>query len=200
MRDRIRNAAGPNDLIEGWGVKGGNDLAHPLADRLASVLPEVYDLLVKPTTRVLALVRDPMARCISAYHEHLRQFSDLPQACSTLSAYLDQIEAAAYREEQGHLFIHGTPQTEFLMDGDRMLATHVFSLHDPLWFHKAAVTMNLDLGNQPEANVPRRVLPFVARIDVERILGIYQRDYELLDRLHSGCDQPEMHSNKIERQ
>lgn len=184
VRDLLREAMGDPGVIEGWDKKDDEDLAHPLADRIKVLFPRVYEMLGDPGTKVVALVRDPIGRVLSAYQEHHRQFAEHPGVCRTLGEYLDRIEANQYRSNGGYLFIHGAPQSEFLLDGDRMLATHVVSLHDPLWFHKLAVAVGLPLHPLPPMAV-ETVRPWVGRSEIQRILEIYQRDFELLESLEA---------------
>lgn len=177
-------------LIEGWGIEDGVDLAHLLPPCLGKRYPMVYDLLGEEGTRSIAVIRDPLSRVLSAYREHCFQYSDHPSGCATLSDYLDRIEEGCYRSggDDAHVFIHGAPQHEFLVDRKRLLVRHLLRLDDPLLFPKLCLAVGVILPKLDLANASGAVPGYVNRSDVRRILEIYGKDYEVMESVSVGTE------------
>ena len=177
--------AGDRTLVSGWGIENGVDLAHPLAAHIKALFPAVREMMAKEETRTIAIVRDPLTRCLAAFREHRNQFADHPVACETLEGYLDGIEAERYREEgsDGYLYIHGAPQHEFLWDQGRLLAGKVLQLEDPLFHPKLCLAMGEPLPPLPPRALPTGPTLYLKSTEVRRILKLYEQDYEFIDSL-----------------
>ncbi|RYD78201.1 MAG: hypothetical protein EOP84_14570 [Verrucomicrobiaceae bacterium] len=171
-------------VVEGWGIEDGVDLAHPLPAFLRKRFPSVYELLADGGTNGIAVLRDPLDRCLAAFREHRLQYGDHPDACGTLSGYLDHIEAGSYREENGtgYIFIHGAPQREFLFEGDELLYKDLLRLDDEVFYHKLCLLVGADLAPLARKNVGTG-RSYVPAAEVRRILKLYEQDYELMDSL-----------------
>ncbi len=190
IRHAIQEAfSGDSSLVEGWGVDGGHDLAHPLPAVMRKRFPAVYEMLGEETTRSVAVLRDPLPRCIAAFREHRHQFGEHPDGCDTLAEYLDHIEEGHYRAhcDRSCVFIHGAPQWEHLFDEGRLLVRHLLRLDDRLFFPKLCMAMGVTLPHLELTNASCEVPGYVNREDVRRILRIYEKDYELMDSLPTGA-------------
>jgi hypothetical protein len=180
IKDAFENDGG---LIEGWGIDGGVDLAHPFPDIMKREFPQVRGILDLPETRSFAILRDPVSRCIAAFNEHRFQYANHPDACKSLDCYLDAIEAKSYLVGGGsaHIFIHGAPQAAFLFEGSRCVVKTLFRMDDPL----ALVRVNLLAGRPLTITTRNRVRSstgnYLNREQLRRIIRLFEEDYELID-------------------
>ena len=89
--------------------------------------------------------------------------------------------------DDSHVFIHGTPQHEFLFDGERLLVRHLMRLDDPQFFPKLCLAVGVILLKLELANASTGVSSYINRSDARRILKIYGNDYDLMDSV-SVCN------------
>lgn len=170
-------------LVEGWGIENGIDLAHPMPAVLKARFPLVYRMLGEEDTRSVAVLRDPLLRCLAAFQEHRTQYWEHPAACGSLADYLDCIEEGVYRKQggDGHVFIHGAPQHEFLFDESRLLVRNLLRLDDELFFPKLCMLAGFSLPPLQHESSSRIKGTYVSRAEVNRILRIYGKDYDLIE-------------------
>ena len=182
----LKSAHQTNDqVVEGWGIEKGFDLAHPTPQILNQYYPQDYSLLQHPGTTSFAILRDPLARCLSAFAEHRKQYGTHPLASRTLSEYLDRIESRAYLADDGnsYLFIHGAPQVEFIYEDGKLLPKHLFRMEDPQLFKRLCLLLGRSLPVLHLNQSRPAPAPFLSRHMINLIMTIYEQDYELLESL-----------------
>ena len=172
-------------IIESWEIRGGVDLAHPIADTLAQMCPEIRSDLQDPSSISFAILRDPLSRCLSAFAEHRKQYSEHPLASRTLSEYLDRIESRPYLADDGnsYVFIHGAPQVEFIYEDGKLLPKNLFRMEDPQLFKRLCLLLGRSLPVLHLNQSRPAPAPFLSRHMINRIMSIYEQDYELLESL-----------------
>ncbi|WP_265594638.1 sulfotransferase family 2 domain-containing protein [Haloferula sp. BvORR071] len=171
--------------VEGWGLKEGVDLAHPLPSSLRDHFPRAWNLLASDHATSIAVVRDPVSRFVSAFREHRKQYGRDAEASANEHEYLERLMNGEFKVNtpHSHIYIHGAPQRDFIFDGDRLLPRLLFRLDDPLLFEKISLAVGRSIRALEENRSSSRKHAYLDRALLKGILQFYEADFELMDSL-----------------
>jgi hypothetical protein len=164
-----------HEFINIKGVVQNVDRAHLLPHQVRDLYPEVHSLLNLEGCKSFAVTRHPLARAVSAYLQHLRQYGRKAKIAQSFEEYLIQIESGAYLDSP--IFIHGAPQYKFVYDGDVQFVKKFFRLESRTLFAEISEYLGVCLEprclNQTRSQV--KYMPTDKEISLTN--EIYARDF-----------------------
>ena len=153
---------------------------------LLDLPPHLLEKVGKYT--VIALVRDPWERFLSAVDQHFMQHKYRNR--KSVAEVLREIDSIRIRYDVS--YIHFCPQHFFTHIANKQLVDHLLHLEDPDWEEKMRTVLIRNGFPADQLNMARRNERQTTRkhtfdgVDLDRFYRLYKRDFELFGYKYEG--------------